>query len=448
MRKKPGFTVAVILGVGTAHAQTGDSARQSAWSNHFQLTVINQIHSGFEAAYTGSNSLADSVEPAATSVTTTLFLGRKLWKNAAVYANPEVSGGRGLSYSVGVAGALNGETYRIGNPEPVLSLSRAYFQQSFPLGRTSYDSMADVVNQVADLLPSHRITITAGKFSMSDFFDRNIFSHDPRSQFLNWSLMSNGAWDYPADVKGYTSGLVVEWNTPEWAIRVSSVAVPVVANHPKMEYVFGKAHSETAEFERRLRIGVRQGTVRLLFSYTADRAPSYKAGLQALEMGNNQLLAVIAGDAEGTGYGGHKTGIGLNIEQELTARIGLFARGGWNDGKDATWAFTEIDQTVSAGLSFKGGPWKRPDDIFAIAGVVNGISADHRAFLKAGGSGFIIGDGSLNYRPESIVEAYYNGRLYEHVYLTLDYQMVTNPGYNRARHGPVHVLAIRGHIEF
>ncbi|HEV2355604.1 MAG TPA: carbohydrate porin [Puia sp.] len=452
MRKKLGFIVATICGTLVAHAQTSDSARQSEWSNqwsnHFQLTVINQIHSGFKAAYSGPNSLSDSVEPAATSVTTTMFLGRKLWKNAAVYANPEVSGGRGLSYSVGVAGALNGETYRIGNPEPVLSLSRAYFQQSFPIGRTTCDTVADGVNQVADLIPTHRITLTAGKFSMSDFYDRNAYSHDPRSQFLNWALMSNGAWDYPADVKGYTSGLVVEWYSPKWAARLSSVAVPVIANHPKMEYVFRNAHSETVELERHLRIGPRQGTIRLLFSYTADRAPSYKAGLRALQTGDTALLDVISGNAEGASYGGHKAGIGVNIDQELTERIGFFARGGWNDGKDATWAFTEIDQTVSAGLSFKGGPWNRLDDVFAIAGVVNGISADHRAFLKAGGSGFIIGDGTLNYGHESILETYYNGRLYEHVYLTLDYQFVANPAYNKDRHGPVHVLAIRGHIEF
>ncbi len=190
MRKKLAYIVLILLKAHFLSGQSMDSSQVSGWSNHFQLTVINQLHSGFKAAYSGVNSLADSVEPGATSITTTLFLGRRLWKGAAIYANPEVSGGRGLSYSVGVAGAFNGETYRIGNPEPVLSLSRAYFQQSFALGHTGYEGLADAVNQVADRLPTHRITITAGKYAMSDFYDKNTYAHDPRSSFLNWSIMS------------------------------------------------------------------------------------------------------------------------------------------------------------------------------------------------------------------------------------------------------------------
>ena len=448
MRK---YLLCIVLYVLTAHnvtAQPPDSTKPSDWSSHFQLTVINQIHSGFHAKYSGMNSLSDSVEPAATSITTTLFLGRKLWKGAAIYVNPEVSGGRGLSYSVGVAGALNGETYRIGNPEPVLSLSRAYFQQTFPLGNTDYIDTPNARNQVADHIPAHRITISAGKYAMSDFCDNNAYSHDPRSQFLNWSLMSNGAWDYPADTKGYTEGLVVEWYSPNWAIRLASVSVPVIANHPKMEYVFGKAQSETVELERETKIGSHTGSIRLLFSYTQSRAPSYKAGLEAVKVNDTALLKVIDGNGEGTSYGGHKTGIGLNADQEITDNIGAFARVGWNDGQYATWAFTEIDQTASAGLSFKGNPWKRADDVVGVAAVVNGISAAHQAFLKAGGYGFIIGDGNLNYGHESIIETYYNARVYDHCYFTFDYQYVTNPAYNKDRHGPVSVFAFRGHIEF
>ncbi|HEV2480962.1 MAG TPA: carbohydrate porin [Puia sp.] len=428
-------------------AQSTDTSRPNPWSVHFQLTVINQVHSGFKAAYSGVNSLADTVEPSATSITTTLFLGRRLWKNAAVYVDPELSGGRGLSSAVGVAGALNGETYRIGDPAPVVTMARYYLQQVISLGGTGYETTADAANQTAGMLPSRRITLTAGKFSVSDFFDRNGYSHDPRSQFLNWSLMSNGAWDYPANTRGYTTGVVAELAVPGWAVRLSSVAVPIVANHSAMEYVFGKAHSETAEFERQLHFGGRPGAVRLLFSHTASRAPSYKEGMVALTDHDSALLAVISGNAEGTSYGGHKTGVFLNMEQQVSNTIGIFARAGWNDGKGATWAFTEIDQTAHAGLSFNGSRWKRAEDVAGIAGVVNGISADHRAFLKAGGYGFIIGDGNLNYGHEEILEAYYNAKLFGNVWTTLDYQFVNNPGYNRDR-GPVHVFAIRGHIEF
>jgi high affinity Mn2+ porin len=426
--------------------ENGALLHDSGWSFHMQLTVISQAHPGFHAKYSGNNSLADSVELGATSITSTLFIGRKLWNGAAFYVNPELSGGRGLSYAVGVAGALNGETYRIGDPAPVVSIARAYLQQNIALGNDD-DAIDDVANQVAGKVPSKRITISAGKFSMSDFYDKNSYSHDPRTQFLNWSLMSNGAWDYPANTKGYTFGVVAELIYPEWAIRLSSVAVPKIANHPEMEYKFGKAHSETAEFEHKISINKRKGTVRLLFSYTASRAPSYQQGLTALTNNDTTLLKVISGNAEGNSFGGHKTGICLNAEQELTNDIGVFLRAGWNDGKDVTWAFTEIDQTAHIGFSLKGSRWKRKEDVAGLAFVLNGISADHRAFLKAGGYGFIIGDGNLNYAHEQVAELYYNCKLFNNFTLGLDYQFVNHPGYNKDR-GPAHVFGIRGHVEF
>jgi hypothetical protein len=446
-RKLLGSTIFFATTFQYLFAQTTDSTKQNDWSYHFQLTIINQSHSGFKAAYSGMNSLADSVETGATSITTSLFFGRRLWKGAAVYVDPELSGGRGLSYALGVAGALNGETYRIGDPSPVISLARVYYQQMIPLDHSSYEKIDDGNNQLAGAVPANRIVITGGKFSMSDFYDKNIYSHDPRSQFMNWSLMSNGAWDYPANTKGYTEGLMVEWINPSWELRLSSVAVGKIANHPQMEYVFGKAHSETAEFIRNISINKRPGSIGLIFNYTASRAPSYQQGLDALKTGNTDVLNVISGNAEATTFGGSKTGLCLNLQQALTDDLGFFARAGWNDGKHVTWAFTEIDQTISAGLSLKGAGWKRKNDIVGLAQVINGISADHRAFLKAGGNGFIIGDGALNYGHEAITEFYYNARLTESLFLTFDYQLVVNPGYNKDRQGPVHVFGVRGHVE-
>ncbi len=425
--------------------------QDSAWSCHFQLTVIGQAHAGFHAPapLPNSNSLANSVESGATSITSTLFLGRKLWKGAAIYLNPEISGGAGLSYSLGVAGALNGETYRIGDPAPVASIARAYIQQYIPLGNTDYATDDDKMNQVRNKkVPTNRITLTLGKFSMSDFFDNNTYSHDPRTQFINWSLMSNGAWDYPANTKGYTVGFVGELVQQTWKLRVSTVAVPVIANHSAMEYVLGKAHSESAEFEKSMTVNKRPGVVRLLFSYTGSRAPSYQQGLDAIQIKDTFLLNVISGNAEGKTYGGNKTGICLSADQEISDNLGIFARAGWNDGKHVSWAFTEIDQTISVGISLKGAQWKRSNDVLGLAAVVNGISADHQAFLKAGGYGFIIGDGYLNYGHEKIIEFSYNAQLFNSFWLTLDYQLVTNPGYNKNRSGPVHVFGVRSHIAF
>lgn len=431
-----------------ALAQTNvDSTKETKWTNHFQLTVISQSHLAFKALYSGRNSLSDSSEWGATSITSTLFLGRKLWKGGAFYFNPEISGGNGLSNAHGVAGALNGETYRVGNPAPSVFIARGYLQQQIPLGNTSYGNVDDDVNQVKDKIPLNRITISAGKFAIGDFYDDNKYSNDPRTQFLNWSIMSDGAWDYPANTRGYTFGIVTELIKPKWAIRLSSVAVSKIANAPEMEYNIKKAHSETVEIERTISLNKRPGKLRFIVSNTHSRSPSYAEGMKAIATDDTYLLNVISGNAERNVYGGKKLGLGFNGEQELTNDIGFFMRAGWNDGKDVTWAFTEIDQTLSAGFTIKGIKWKRSDDVFGIASVINGISNAHRNFLAAGGYGFIIGDGKLNYGHEAIIETYYNAFLSKFFWLTLDYQFVNNPAYNKDR-GPVNVFAVRGHVAF
>ncbi|MDE3125841.1 MAG: carbohydrate porin, partial [Bacteroidota bacterium] len=417
------FTSTLLITYVHAHTQPVFQMDSSSnWTHHFQLTVVSQSHSGFKAAYSGKNSLDNSVETGATSLTTTLFLGRKLWKGAAAYFNPEMSGGNGLSYSQGVAGALNGETYRVGNVAPQLFIARAYIQQNFSLERKKYTELPDDINQVADKVANNRITISAGKFAISDFYDDNTYSHDPRTQFLNWSLMGNGAWDYPANTRGYTFGIVAEWYQNNWTFRISSVAVPAIANAPKMEYRLSKAHSETLEIEKRYNIDRQPGIVRFIVSNSYTRAPSYQQGLSAIATNNTYLLNVISGEAENNTYGGKKLGLGISTEQAITNDVGIFSRLGWNDGKYATWAYTEIDQTASIGLSWKGTKWHRPADVVGIAGVLNGISKEHRDFLAAGGYGFIIGDGALNYGHEGIIEAYYNTFLFNNFWLTFDYQ--------------------------
>lgn len=430
----------------SAQENQKDSSKAN-WTSHFQLTVISQKHTSFHSLYSGENSLADTIEPTAESMTATLFLGRRLWKGAALYFNPEVSGGKGLSFATGVAGALNGETYRVGEVAPQVFVARAYLQQHFALRNPGYEFATDDVNRIADKIPTSRITISAGRFAISDFFDDNTYSKDPRTQFFNWSLWANGAWDYPANTRGYTYGIVAELIKPNWAVRVSSVAVPRIANFHLMEYSFSKAHSETLELEHKISINKLPGAVRFIVSSTHSQAPSYKQGLNAIQTNNQFILDVIKGEDEHKSYGGKKLGLGVNIEQQLSNSVGVFSRAGWNDGQYATWAFTEIDRTANAGISIKGNRWKRTDDVWAIAAVINGISKSHRDFLKEGGYGFIIGDGTLDYGGENIIETYYNARLNKFLWLTFDYQFVNHPGYNKDR-GPVHVFGVRGHVEF
>jgi high affinity Mn2+ porin len=417
------------------------------WSCHFQLTTIIQGHPGFKASYSGPNSLVDTSERAL-SLTTTLFLGMALWKNAAFYYNPEIAGGNGISYALGLAGAANGETFRIGSQAPAIYTARAYFQQYFPVGNCKYEKQEAGSNQLACSIPTSRFVLSIGKFSVADFYDKNKYSHDPRGQFMNWSLMSNGAWDYPANTRGYTWGGVLEYINPLWAFRISSVLVPALANGPELDWNYAKAHSETFEIEKKTSIKGHGGSMRLLGFYSQSRAPEYSQATKVLINGDSSLLGVFTGKKRGPSYGGIKYGLGLSIDQELSDALGVFLRASWNDGYTATWAFTEIDKSLSLGLNINAKAIKRPNDNVGIAFVINGISKVHRDFLNAGGTGFIIGDGKLNhYNFEEIAEVYYKAKIFSSLWLSGDYQFVTNPAYNTDR-GPVHIFALRAHVEF
>ncbi len=415
------------------------------WSSHFQFTGIVQGHPDFQAPYSGINSLQNKAENAL-SVTSTLYIGRRLWKGAAVFMDAEVAGGSGMSSALGLAGAANGETFRVGNPAPALYMARGYFEQHIALRKSRSDHNDGEQNQLAGALPSSRITITLGKFSLADFFDDNAYSHDPRSEFMNWSLMDNGAWDYPANTRGYTWGGVVELIEPGYAIRISSVLVPKIANSQVYDFNVARANGETAEFEKKFKIKNHPGNLRLLGFANFSSAPAYSAAINEMKNGDSSLISVFSGHTTGLSYGGLKYGGGISFNQELTGKIGVFSRIGWNDGHTATWAFTEIDQTASAGMRIKPND-KRPSDHFGIAYVVNGISKTHRDYLNAGGYGFMLGDGKLNYGYEQILETFYKVKLTQYLWATFDYQFVTNPGYNKDR-GPVNVFAIRGHVEF
>ena len=142
-----------------------------------------------------------------------------------------------------------------------------------------------------------------------------------------------------------------------------------------------------------------------------------------------------------------KQGCGLNFEQAITDDLGVFGRAGWNDGKTETWAFTEIDNTLSLGISVKGTHWNRKSDVLGLAGVSNGLSPDHRDYLSGGGYGFIVGDGRLNYGREEILEAYYAAKILTGLTLSFDLQYLANPAYNRDR-GPLLVGGFRIHAQY
>jgi high affinity Mn2+ porin len=401
--KTPLLSLAILFAV-TKFAAAQDTVKNQRFNVHFQQTVITQYKPGFSAPYTGNNSLLTG-EETQTSLTTTLFGGARLWKGMEAYFNPEMSGGSGLSKTLGIAGFPNGETFRVGGAEPKIYIARLYFTQNFEWGNDK-EYIEDDVNQLAGWKSKRYLKITVGKFGMADFFDGNEFSHDARSQFMNWSLMDNAAWDYPANTRGYVFGAVAELGQPNWALRFGYTMTTTSANGAIWDERISHANTQTLEYEKRYLLSGHKGTLRLLAFRNNGKMGVYRDAI---------TQNPAAPDVDATqAYGRHKYGFGISADQYLTNDFGVFAKASYNDGKTETWAFTEIDRSLSLGAVLKGTSWSRKDDELGLAFVGNGISKEHKDYLAAGGYGFIIGDGQLNYSPELIAEVYYKLNAYQH----------------------------------
>jgi high affinity Mn2+ porin len=436
MKKNLLLITFLIFVSGVSFAQ--DTVKKENFSFHFQQTIITQYKPVFNAPYSGRNSLSP-LEENQSSITATFFGGARLWKGAEAYFNPELSGGAGLSKTLGIAGFPNGETFRIGGSEPKIYIARLYFKQNFEWG-TEKDTIAPGNNILGEIKSKRYFSIVVGKYGMADFFDGNNFSHDPRSQFMNWALMDNGAWDYPANTRGYVIGATAELGQPNWTLRFAFTMVTTEANQSIWDAKLGKANTETIEYEKRYSIGGQKGTLRILGFLNNGKFGDYNLAIaQSPKAANVDTTQA---------YGRHKYGFGINAGQYLSKDFGVFAKASFNDGHTETWFFTEIDRSLSFGGVLKGTKWKRNEDELGLAFVANGLSSPHRNYLAAGGYGFLIGDGKLNYATEMIAELYYKINAYQKkFFLTPDYQFIINPAYNKDR-GPVNVFSIRAHVEF
>jgi high affinity Mn2+ porin len=414
---------------------------------HFQTTYIYQYSGRFKNPYEGPNSLSAD-EERQNSLTATMYLGARLWKGGAVYLNPELAGGSGLSGALGMGGSSNGETFRVGNPAPTVYLARLYLQQTFALGGKDKRT-DDGANSLPGSEPDRYLRFVVGKYSLGDWFDNNEYSNSPRTQFMNWSLMNNGAWDYAANVRGYTYALTGIFRWDATTVKGAIAALPKTANGAELSTDPHESFAVNAQVERSFKLKGREANLRLLGFHNRAGLGSYRAAL------NHPAFVPILYPEPDTyidlthGPRRSKTGVGLNFDWALGNDIGLFARAGWNDGKNETWCFTEIDRTVSAGLVATGTRWRRPDDQAGVALVANGLSKDHSDYLKAGGLGFILGDGTLTYAPEGIAELFYSAKLSKQhlLWVTGDYQFCMNPGYNADR-GPANIVSLRIHVEF
>ncbi len=425
---------------GSASARPMPPAQPESWSLHGQATNVTQYHPAFPSPYSGTNSLAaDSHDDETTDLT--LFAGARLWRGLGFYLNPEVDQGYGLSDTLGVAGFPSGEAYKVGSSSPYPRLQRAFFRQVIGLGGAMLDGGAGCEQARRDFAEAaDNLTLTLGKFSVVDVFDTNQFAHDPRSDFLNWSVIDSGAFDYAADAWGYSYGAAAEWTRHRWTLRAGMFDLSRVPNSRELERGFGQFEL-VGELEERHQLAGQDGKLKLLAYLNRGRMADYADALSlAQRTGDTPQVALVRQYRS-------RPGVVLNLEQALSPDLGAFARASLNDGSKEAYEFTEINRSLAAGLSLKGARWNRPNDTIGLAGVVNGLSSEARAYLDAGGLGILIGDGRLpNYGLEKIVETYYSVRVIEAFAISLDYQFIDNPAYNRDR-GPVSVIGLRFHLE-
>jgi high affinity Mn2+ porin len=424
-----------VLFLSVAASAAADDA---AFGIHGQFTYVEQDTSGFNAPYRGPNSLSPNIGAETTDAT--LYLGTRLWPGAEAWFNGELDQGHGLDDTLGAAGFPSGEAYKVGRNQPYFRLQRAFVRQTLNLQGDSQEVEA-AANQLRSSRSDDRVVITIGKFSVVDIFDTNQYAHDSRGDFLNWTVIDTGTFDYAADAWGYTAGAAIEWYTHDWTLRGGLFDLSDVPNSVHLEPGFHEFQADL-ELEHRHEIAGRPG--RVLLTWFESR-------------GRMGLLDEAIARAQGTGtpvdiaavrqYRG-RGGLSMNIEQQLAPQLGAFIRAGKAAGNVETYEFTDVDRTLVAGLSLQGAHWHRPGDTVAIAAVNNAISGVREAYLNAGGLGILIGDGRLPHPgPEQIIESYYSAALFNFAHLSLDYQWINHPAYNRDR-GPVSVIAVRLHAQF
>jgi high affinity Mn2+ porin len=407
-----------------------------------QANIIFQTHPPFPAAYSGPNSLHAHYEKA-TSRVYTLFAGLQITHTTEVFADMESAGGRGISDALGLAGFTNLDVVR--NPElgPTPYLARLMVRQIIPLSSETVSAERGPFG-LATSLPARRIEIRVGKFSLVDFLDANSAGSDSHLQFMNWTVDNNGAYDYAANTRGYTDGAIVEYDDQSWSVRFAETMMSKVANGINLDADLLRAHSENYEAEwRRNFLPHRAGVVRFLGYMNHANMGSYRQAINNFLAGETSRPDIISTRRQGR----VKYGFGLNFEQDLAEQFGIFGRLGWNDGRNESFEYTEVDRTLEFGFYVKGKAWHRANDRAGAVVAANVLTNDHARYLALGGLGFLLGDGALTYGPEEIVEAYYTVHLWRGLFASVDLQHINNPGYNQAR-GPVIVPGVRLHVDF
>jgi high affinity Mn2+ porin len=423
-------------------AVTPEQAEQvetEAWAIHGQGTNVWLLQPVFRSPYEGAHSLHSGANGRET-VDVTLYAGVRPWPGAEIWINPEVDQGFGLSDTFGVAGYVSGEAYKVGKAEPYFLVQRGFLRQTINLGGET-EKLDPGLNQLGGTQTADRLILTVGKYSIVDIFDTNTYAHDPRNDFFNWSIIDMGAFDYAANSWGYTYGAALEWYQDWWTARAGVFDLSQEPNSVALSHGFAQGQF-VAELEERHNLWERPGKLKFLYWLTRGRLGTY---LDAISLGAATGQTPSTADVRRFRA---KDGFGLNLEQQIATDFGVFARASISQGTVEEVDFTDLNKSISTGLSLTGSRWGRPDDTVGLAGAINRISHQGKLYFAAGGLGGIIGDGQLpNAGPEQILEAYYSMALFSFAHFTADYQFINNPAYNRDR-GPVSVFGLRLHLQY
>ena len=431
----------LLLGLAVATPCLAEETVEN-WQAKGQATYVWQKSPSFSAAYSGPHSLSAHGEDSYT-FTSTAFLGARLWQNGEIYLNLEAGQGDPLSGLNGLGGFSNGEATRVSGTAIKAYRQRLFMRQTWALNDDT-EFVESAFNQMAGHLAKDRFVLTLGNFSTLDIFDGNAYAKDPRTQFMNWSNMAHASFDYAADARGFGWGFAGEWYQDDWVLRFGRMTGPREPNGQAIDSQILRHYGDQLELEHSHEIAEQPGKIRLLAFRNRATLATYRDASNWLDSHPGSDPEAIQNVRNGEKI---KYGFGLNVEQAVTSDIGVFLRAMHADGRTETYAFTEADASIATGLSVKGGNWGRSNDTLGIAWVRNALSSDRRNYLAKGGISFFIGDGALNYRPESIVETYYSWKALSGLWLTADYQHIDNPAYNADR-GPANILSLRAHAEF
>ena len=411
-----------------------------------QANSIGQVNDRFHSPYQGTNSFLPAIEPKVSFVGTfyTAFQAHgDLRYNTDLIVDAESVAGRGLSQALGLAGFTNLDVVRNPNLGSAPYLARGEIHQTIGLTGEMVESDRTPLS-LATRVPVRRFEFRIGKMTLPDLFDINPVGSDSHLQFTNWTVDNNGAWDYAADTRGYTVAAVLEYDDRNWSARYAFAAMPTVANGIDLDWAFTRAHGQNMEFEwKKSLLPGRQGETRILSFVNKAHMGIYKDAINAYLEGKTPTPEI----ANNAPFGTVKYGFGWNNWQELTQNFRIFSRFGWNEGEHESFAYTEVDQTISFGGDYNLSRWHQPNDKAGVAFVSNAIKKYHQIYLADGGLGFLLGDGRLNYGRENIVEAYYTHHIHTGLFASLGLSHIDNPGYNRDR-GPVWVPSVRMHVDF